>query len=139
MTLLAAAEQERTQIAASNPQYQYRSLIPEPEIKITNSSGQTVKAKNQVHPHTSFDQEPTSTAASVVGSDDEADVDDIKRAQNLAFSMTNILTTPEAHRAIRIIYRGEYSKIVQNAEDEGRRLRKYLVATDLSAESAHAL
>lgn len=75
----------------------------------------------------------------MIDSDDEADVDDIKRAQKLSFSMTNILTAPESHRAIRIIDRGEYSKIVQAAEDEHHRLRKYLVATDLSDESAHAM
>ena len=64
-------------------------------------------------------------------------MDDIKRAQKLSFSMTNILSSAEAHRAIRIIYRGEYHKIAQAAEDHG--LRKYLVATDLSDESTHAL
>ena len=31
-------------------------------------------------------------------SDEEADMDDIKRAQKLSFTMTNILETPEAHR-----------------------------------------
>lgn len=66
-------------------------------------------------------------------------MDDIKRAQNLSFTMTNVLETPEAHRAIRIIYRGDYARIVQAAEDENYRLRKYLVATDLSDESTHAL
>lgn len=72
-------------------------------------------------------------------SDEEADLNDIRRAQNLSFNMTNILTSAEAHRAVRIIYRGEYNKIAQTAEDEHRRLRKYLVATDLSDESTHAL
>jgi nucleotide-binding universal stress UspA family protein len=80
-----------------------------------------------------------SATASVFDSDEEADMDDIKRAQKLSFSMTNILHNPEAHRSIRIIYRGEYHKIVQSAEEEHARLRKYLVATDLSDESTHAL
>lgn len=53
--------------------------------------------------------------------------------------MTPIRHMPENHRAIRIIYRGEYAQIVQDAEEEHRRLRKYLVATDLSEESTHAL
>lgn len=66
-------------------------------------------------------------------------MNDITKAQRLSFSMTNVLDTPEAHRAIRIIYRGEYSKIVTAAEEEHHRLRKYLVATDLSDESTHAL
>lgn len=45
----------------------------------------------------------------------------------------------EGQRTIQIITRGEYGKLVQEAEDEHRRLRKYLVATDLSDESTHAL
>ena len=158
MTLLAAAEEERksttyllkiygsrltmdsgTQIAG-NYKYEYRSLIPEPEIKITNSSGDTVKpSKNAVHPHTSYDQGPGSATPSMIDSDEEADFDDIRRAQKLSFSMTNILSKTEGHRAVRIIYRGEYDKIARTAEEEHRRLRKYLVATDLSDESTHAL
>lgn len=72
-------------------------------------------------------------------SDEEADRDDIDKAQKLSFTMTNIQLNSEAHRAIRLIYRGEYNKIAQAAEEENRRLRKYLVATDLSDESTHAL
>ncbi|KAH7157796.1 hypothetical protein B0J13DRAFT_520517 [Dactylonectria estremocensis] len=140
MSLLAAAEEERSEVASKQPKYVYRSLLSEPEIKVTNPSGDSVKpSKNSVHPNTSYDQEPGSATASMMGSDEEADMDDIKRAQKLAFSMTNVIANPEAHRAIRIIYRGEYAKIAQAAEDEHHRLRKYLVATDLSEESTHAL
>ncbi|KAK7402389.1 hypothetical protein QQX98_011854 [Neonectria punicea] len=140
MSLLAAAEEERTHVASQQPKYVYRSLLSEPEIKVTNPSGDNVKpSKTTVHPNTSYDQEPGSGTASMIGSDEEADMDDIKRAQKLSFSMTNVISTPEAHRAIRIIYRGEYSKIAQAAEEEHNRLRKYLVATDLSDESTHAL
>ncbi|GFP54609.1 uncharacterized protein C167.05 [Trichoderma asperellum] len=142
LSLLAAAEQERSQIASQQPQYQYRSLIAEPEIKITSATGEAAKpskVNKGVHPATSYDQGPMSRPPSMKDSDDEADIDDIKRAQNLSFSMTNILETPEAHRAIRIIYRGDYNRIVQAAEEENHRLRKYLVATDLSDESTHAL
>lgn len=138
LSLLAAADEDRSNIA-SRQSYQYRSLL-EPEINVTNASGETVKAsKVGVHPHTSYVHNPMSATQSVVDSDDEADVDDIKRAQKLSFTMTNVLHNPEAHRSIRIIYRGEYHKITQTAEDEHRRLRKYLVATDLSDESTHAL
>lgn len=69
-------------------------------------------------------------------SDEEADLDDIKKAQKLSFSMTNIISTPEVHRAIRIINRGAYTKIASQGDE---RQRKYLVATDLSDESTHAL
>ncbi|KAF4125608.1 Universal stress protein family, partial [Geosmithia morbida] len=120
--------------------HQYRSLIPEPEIKVTSSTGETAKlSKVAVHPHTSYDHKPGSATPSAIDSDEEADFREIKRAQNLSFTMTNILSNNEAHRAVRIIYRGEYSKIAQTADEEHRRLRKYLVATDLSEESTHAL
>lgn len=95
--------------------------------------------KKVVHPHTSYDQGPGSATPSMMDSDEEADLDDIRRAQKLSFSMTNIISNPESHRAVRIVYRGEYGKIAQHAEEEHRRLRKYLVATDLSDESTHAL
>jgi nucleotide-binding universal stress UspA family protein len=72
-------------------------------------------------------------------SDTEQDLTDIKRAQKLSFAMTQIMDTPEAHRTIQIITRGEFSKLVQEAEEEHRPPRKYLVATDLSEESTHAL
>jgi nucleotide-binding universal stress UspA family protein len=72
-------------------------------------------------------------------SDEEADFDEIRRAQKLSFTMTNIISNVEAHRSVRIIYRGEYTRIAQTADEEHRRLRKYMVATDLSDESTHAL
>ncbi|CAM1501975.1 Fc.00g039590.m01.CDS01 [Cosmosporella sp. VM-42] len=140
LSLLAAAEEERTEVASQQPKYVYRSLFDEPEIKVTNPSGDNVKpSKGGIHPNTSYDQGPGSTAASMVDSDEEADMDDIKRAQRLSFSMTNVLANQDAHRAVRIIYRGEYNKIALQAEEEHTRLRKYLVATDLSEESTHAL
>lgn len=72
-------------------------------------------------------------------SDDEADMHDIQRAQRLSFKMTNVISTPEAHRSIRIIHRGEYDKVVQGVEEGPRKIRNYLVATDLSDESTHGL
>lgn len=115
-------------------------MLDDPEITVTTPSGERVKAaKNGVHPATSFDLPPRSGSRTPIDSDTEADITDIKRAQKLSFSMTPIMNTPETHRAVRIITRGEYGKIVQESEEEHRRLRKYLVATDLSEESTHAL
>lgn len=92
-----------------------------------------------VQPATSFDQEPISGTQTPFDPDLDADVNAIKAAQNLQLSLTPIISTPEVNRSIRIIYRGEFSKIQKEAEEEHRRLRKYLVATDLSDESTHAL
>ena len=64
-------------MASSQPAYQYRSLIPGPEIHITSSSGDTVKSsKGGIHPNTSYDQGPASGAPSVVDSDDSSSDDD---------------------------------------------------------------
>lgn len=128
------------EVAKNNPTYKYRSLLDDPEITVTNPSGEKVKTpRTGIHPATSFDFAPGSGTRTPADSDAEADLTDIKRAQKLSFSMTPIMDTPESHRAIRIITRGEYGKFVQEAEEEHRLLRKYLVATDLSEESAHAL
>lgn len=123
-----------------NRQPGYRSLFDEPEITVTGPSGERAKpSKPGVHPSTAFDQSPTSGPPSAVDSDEEADLTDIKRAQKLAFSMTPVISTPDSHRTIRIVYRGEFEELERAADEEGRTLRKYLVATDLSDESSHAL
>jgi nucleotide-binding universal stress UspA family protein len=72
-------------------------------------------------------------------SDEDADITDIKRAQKMAVIMTPISSTPASGRCVRTIFRGDFAKMQQEAEDDQRRVRKYLVATDLSDEAAHAL
>ncbi|KAK4100515.1 adenine nucleotide alpha hydrolases-like protein [Parathielavia hyrcaniae] len=139
-SLLAAAEEERLQVASQKPAYQYKSLLDEPEITVTTPSGERVKhSKSVIHPATSFDDPPGTGTHTPIDSDTEADLTDIKRAQKLSFAMTQVTETPEAHRTIQIITRGEYAKLVQDAVEEHRPPRKYLVATDISEESTHAL
>jgi hypothetical protein len=73
-----------------------------------------------------------------VGSDDEADLSDLKQAQNLSVHLSSVDTSiPD--RAIRTIIRGDFPRLQQEAEKKNRRQRKYLVATDLSEESVYAL
>ncbi|KAL1865097.1 hypothetical protein VTK73DRAFT_5507 [Phialemonium thermophilum] len=140
LSLLAAAEEERIQVASQQPAYKYRSLLDDAEPGPRSTSQERPKpSKTGVHPATSFDLPPRSGNHTPLTSDTEAELTDIKRAQRLAFSMTPVINTPEAHRAIRIIARGDYSRVVRDAEEEHRWLRKYLVATDLSEESTHAL
>ncbi|KAL8305313.1 hypothetical protein RB597_003830 [Gaeumannomyces tritici] len=140
-SLLAAAEEERIQVAASRPAHQYRSLLDEPEITVTNPAGGRGKQiKPGIHPVTSFDFNSSGSGTRTpMDSDTEADFSDIKRAQKLSLTMTPVIDSPESHRAIRIIYRGDYAKVAQDAENEHRRLKKYLVASDLSEESTHAM
>ncbi|KAI1427855.1 hypothetical protein F5Y12DRAFT_122064 [Xylaria sp. FL1777] len=138
-SLLAAVEDERKQIVV---QPQYRSLFDDPSITVTSPTGERSKPKSTkqvVQPATSFDQDPVSGTQTPLDPDLDADVNAIKAAQNLQLSLTPIISTPEVNRSIRIIYRGEFPKIQKEAEEEHRRLRKYLVATDLSDESTHAL
>ncbi|KAJ5084051.1 hypothetical protein NUU61_008630 [Penicillium alfredii] len=97
--------------------------------------------KAVVHPQTSFDiptphnQSATNTP---YGSEDEAEVDDIKRAQKLRISMSAIDNLVH-NRSIRTIVRGNFTSLQEGADGSRRRRRKYLIATDLSEESVYAL
>lgn len=71
-------------------------------------------------------------------SDEEGEYSDIKKAQNLAIYSSPIDQTVP-NRVIRTIIRGDFTQMQQEAEEGRHRLRKYLVATDLSDESAYAL
>ncbi|KAH8884614.1 hypothetical protein GQ53DRAFT_846060 [Thozetella sp. PMI_491] len=142
LSLLAAAEEERIEVASKQPPHKYRSLLDEPEITVTNPSGEKVKNKpGSIHPASSFDlPPPRSGTQTPMDSDEEADLTDIKRAQKLSFSVTQVISSADSPRTVQIITRGEYIKIVQEANGEhGTEARKYLVATDLSDESTHAL
>ncbi|TVY19902.1 Uncharacterized protein LARI1_G001572 [Lachnellula arida] len=136
LSLMAAAEEERQQIAAQE-KYKVRSLL-EPEITVTGPSGTKLKSsKSGVHPNTSFDE--PSGLNTPVDSDVEADLTDIKRAQKLTINMTPVVSTPVTSRCVRTIYRGDFGKMQREAHDNQRRIRKYLCATDLSDEAAHAM
>ncbi|KAH8427452.1 universal stress protein family domain protein [Aspergillus melleus] len=96
-----------------------------------------IPKKPDVHPRTSFDS-AASMPNTPFGSDDEAELCDIKRAQQLGIQLSAIDSSVQ-NRSIRTIIRGDYAQ--QSGELEGgrRRQRKYLVATDLSEESVYAL
>lgn len=135
-SLLAAAEEERQVISGKQ---QYRSLL-EPIINVTDADGKpTTPKRTGVHPNTSFDQGSASGVSTPVDSDAEADLSDIRRAQQLAMTVSPVHSTPEAHRCVKQIIRGEYSRFLEDAEQGLRRQRVYLVATDLSDEAAYAL
>lgn len=93
--------------------------------------------KGGVHPHTSFDH-TSSTVNTPYGSDDEADLSDIKQAQNLSIHLSPV-DNSVPNRAIRTVIRGDFARLQQEANEGKRRQRKYLVATDLSDESVYAL
>jgi len=50
-----------------------------------------------------------------------------------------ITSTPEASPVVRPILRGDYESIVKDIEEGSKSVQQYLVATDLSRETQHAL
>lgn len=106
----------------------------EPAITITGPS--SIKSgRAGVHPNTAFD----SGLNTPHDSEEEADFIDIKRAANLAITRTPINSTPNSGRCVRTLIRGDFKQTQQEAAENNRRVRTYLVATDLSEEAAHAL
>lgn len=97
--------------------------------------------KAVIHPQTSYDI-PTpytqSAAGTPYGSEDEAEKEDVHRAQKLSIHMSTI-DNRVPNRSIRTIVRGNYASLQEEADGGHRRQRKYLVATDLSEESVYAL
>lgn len=134
LSLMAAAEEERRTVERK---HKVRSLL-DPEIKVTGPAGKSLQNK-YIHPSTSFDQGGVSGISTPITSDTEADIKDIKRAQKLEIKLTPIMSYTESHRCVRTIYRGDFAEMQKEAEDDQRRVRKYLVATDLSDEAAHAM
>ncbi|CAA9956459.1 hypothetical protein P3342_000084 [Pyrenophora teres f. teres] len=136
-SLLAAAEQERRDVAVS---YKVRSLL-DPHINVTGPNGERMSRKissGVVHPHTSFDQ-GDSGLSTPVHSDHEDELAEIKSAQQLSLNISPIQSNPEAHRCVRQIIRGDYVQFAEDATKGLRRQRVYLVSTDLSDEAAYAL
>ncbi|KAJ9242121.1 hypothetical protein DTO027B5_4044 [Paecilomyces variotii] len=134
-TLLEAAEEERQKVESANKD---KSPSRSDSSKSSMSAAEKSSSKKGgVHPRTSFDY-TASTVNTPYGSDDEADLSDIKQAQNLSIHLSTI-DTSVPNRAIRTVIRGDFTRLQQEANEGKRRQRKYLVATDLSDESVYAL
>lgn len=113
-----------------------------PSISVTQpGSGvpsSPVSAKRPgVHPTTNFDF--PSHNSTPMTSETELDLQDIRRAQRMEMDISPITSTPETHRVVRTIVRGDFDGLQDEAEQGRRRQRTYLVATDMSGEAAHAL
>ncbi|KAJ5303291.1 hypothetical protein N7476_010090 [Penicillium atrosanguineum] len=97
--------------------------------------------KSVIHPQTSFDI-PTphsqSAAGTPYGSEDEAEKEDVHKAQQLSIFMSTI-DNRVPNRSIRTIVRENFASMQEEADGGRRRQRKYLVALDLSDESVYAL
>ncbi len=104
---------------------------------MTGPGGEKLPAKRRgVRPITNYDQ--TASGRSTPATSDSEEMKDIRRAQRMSINMSPI-DNSIPHRVIKTIIRGEFSRMQQEAEEGSRRLRTYLVATDLSDEAAYAL
>ena len=94
-----------------------------------------------VHPNTNFDHRSASKTPSRNASPnttDSEEMDDIRSAQQLNIHTSNVDSTVP-HHVIQTIIRGGFYRMQEEANEGTRRLRKYLVATDLSEEAKYAL
>ncbi|KIW00603.1 hypothetical protein, variant [Verruconis gallopava] len=140
-SLLAAAEEERKDVASGN---RVKSLL---DVSVSSpglSADQLFSkklGKPVIHPRTSFDVGAggASGVSTPVDSEEEQTRSDFNTAQKMALTLSPIHSSPEAHRCIRQILRGDFRKYQAEAEQGLRRQRMYLVATDLSEEAAYAL
>ena len=99
----------------------------------TGSNGERMPGKKSgVHPNTNYDQTNSPTAS------ENEQISDIKHAQRLNIDCSPIDSSVH-DRASRIIIRGDFPGKQREAAEGSRRLRTYLVATDLSSEAAYAL
>ncbi|OQD81187.1 hypothetical protein PENANT_c029G02318 [Penicillium antarcticum] len=142
---------KRADITSITPSDFEKSKNEKPKLTEEKSSEKTTGPQEKkprksalkavVHPQTSFDI-PTpriqSVAGTPYGSDDEAEIGDIHRAQKLSITMSAI-DNGVHNRSIRTIVRGNFSGLSDTGDLGRRRRRKYLVATDLSEESVYAL
>lgn len=110
-----------------------------PAVTITGPEGEKPVSTSKrfiVHPNTNYDRN-VSRGPSPSTSDSE-ELNDIRRAQKLNINSSPI-DSSVPHRVIQTIVRGDFAEMQREAEEGTRRLRTYLVATDLSEEAAYAL
>lgn len=127
-----SSQKSETSLAAGSEEGQPAIMVTTP---VTEGEKSTSK-RFIVHPNTNYDQ-PASREVSPTSSEDE-ELDAIRRAQRLAINSSQP-DVSVAHRIIQTLVRGDFAQMQQEAEDGTRRVRTYLVATDLSDEAAFAL
>lgn len=115
-----------------------------PEVTITAPEGEmpvsTSKRFDIVRPNTNFDQSVSKTPSPSVSpfTTDSEEMEDIRHAQKLNVICSSIDSTIP-HRVIQTIFRGRFLDMLKESEEGTRRVRDYLIATDLSEEAFYAL
>ena len=109
-----------------------------PIVSVTPPVGEKTTSKRfLVKPKTNFDhslsrERPVSPTLA-----DIENLKDIRKAQRLGVAISTT-DTPESHRVIRTIVRGDYLYFQGQAKEENIRLRTYLLAVNLKPEAAYA-
>ena len=110
-----------------------------PSVTVTAPEGEKPVSTSKrfiVRPNTNFDRSVSRGPSP--GTSDSEELNDIRRAQKLNINSSPI-DSSIPHRVIQTIIRGDFAQMQREAEEGTRRLRTYLVATDLSGEAAYAL
>lgn len=111
----------------------------QPMVTVTGPEGERPVSTSKrfiVRPNTNYDRN-VSRGPSPSTSDSE-ELNDIRRAQKLNINSSPI-DTSIPHRVIQTMIRGSFAQMQREGEEGTRRLRTFLVATDLSEEAAYAL
>jgi nucleotide-binding universal stress UspA family protein len=105
----------------------YQSLLDDHSELATKSKEKS--KKDWVHPQTNFDEDSLQ----------EQNKTEIDLAQRLQVNSTSIVSSPSSKRCVRTIFRGNFQGIQQQYQYNHRKLRKYILATDLSSEAQYAM
>ena len=109
------------------------STSTDPATK-TNSTAK----KFVIKPRTSFDKSTSRERGRSPTATDYETLEEIRSAQSLGITISTT-ETPESHRAVRTLIRGDFGYFQNQAKEGSLRLRTYLLAANLKQEAAYAL
>ena len=114
-------------------------MSPEsPTVTVTPPIGDKTTAKRFiVKPKTSFDHSVSRERPISPTQADIENLQEIRKAQNLGVAISTT-DTPDSHKVIRTIIRGDYCYFQDQAKEENIRVRAYLLAINLRPEAAYA-
>ena len=109
-----------------------------PAVTVTPpTSEQTTSKRFMVKPKTNFDHSASRERAISPTPADIENLEEIRKAQRLGVAISTT-DTPESHKVIRTILRGDYGYFQDQAREENRRVRTYLLAVNTRPEAAYA-
>ena len=110
-----------------------------PVISTSPPPSEASTSKNFViKPKTSFDKSNSRERGRSPTATDYETLEEIRSAQRLGITISTT-ETPESHRAVRTLIRGDFGYFQTQAKDGKLRLRTYLLAANLKQEAAYAV